>query len=232
MNAATAPITDAPPSAGMTFVRVPQVNLLPPEVAVKQGLRAVRRWALLALGVVVLVVALVYVVSSVELAQARGDLNRAQDTTARLTAEQASYSEVPQVLGELNDVKATQELATSTEVLWKPYIDSIRGALPEGGELSSLQASGASPVLLPPGPVDVRGAQGVGPLTHMPTTPTFPNVADWSDALSTVPGLRDARVQSVTEDSSSEGPAGYTVTMTMQYDETALSGRFAAEEEN
>ncbi|MBF0687598.1 MAG: fimbrial assembly protein [Cellulomonas sp.] len=233
MNAALAPASPSTVQDAQPFTRVPQVNLLPPDVAAAHGLRAVKRWALLALALVVLAVGLVYAMSSFELAQARSDLVTAQDQTARLTAEQAQYSEVPVVLGELTDVRSTRQLATSTEVLWKPYIEAIRAALPEGGELSGLQVSGATPVLLATGPADVLASQAMGQIILTATTPTVPNAADWTDALSAVGGLIDARVQTVTQEGGSEaGPGGYTVTMTMQYDETALSGRFAATEED
>lgn len=234
MNAAIAPpATSTTEGAAPTVMRTPQVNLLPPDVAVAQGLRMVKRWALLAIAVVLFLVGLLYAVSSFELAQARGDLANEQDVTDRLVAEQATYAEVPVVLGELKDQQATRELATSTEVLWRPYVESIRAALPEGGEVSSLQVTGATPVLLATGPADVLASQAVGQITMTATTPTLPNAADWTDALGAVPGLVDARVQSVAQEPGSETSAGgYTITMTMQYDATALSGRFSQTEED
>ncbi|TFH69545.1 PilN domain-containing protein [Cellulomonas sp. HD19AZ1] len=231
MNAALAPTRTDAPAAAPTVARVPQVNLLPAEVAAAHGLRAVRRWSLLGFCTVVLVLCLGYAYSAFELAQARDDLRVAQDASEALVAEQATYAEVPAVLGEMRDVTSAQQFATSTEVLWRPYLEQIRAVLPDGAELRTLQVVGATPVLPAAPPTDSLQAASIGQLALTARTSSVPHAADWTDALGGIDGFSDPRVQSVSQEEGQEGERGYLVTMTVQYDESALAGRFATTEE-
>lgn len=229
MNAAIAP--SAPTTAGATsYSRPPQVNLLPPEVHAARGLRTVKRWAVLGLASCLLLVGLVYAASAFQLAQARDDLTAAQSDTTRLQQEMTQYAEVPLVLNELEQVEQARTLGGSTEVLWRPYLDAVRAALPAEATLRSLGVTGATPITSAAPPMDPLQPQSVGQLTFTAVTPAVPDAAAWSDALAAIPGLVDPRIQSVVRDEAT-GTAGYLVTGTVQYDESALSGRYSATEE-
>jgi len=225
MSAAPAPSITATEDAAPGVVRHPQVNLLPSEIAAARGLQSVKRWAVLGVAASALVVGVVYAASAVQLGQAQDDLTAAEFRTTQIEAEMAQYADVPLVRGELQQVQQARALATSTEVLWRPQLDALRAALPADASIVTLQVTGATPVASALPPNDPLQPQSLGLLAFTATTPTIPDSAAWVDALGAVPGLVDPRVQSIVQETT-EGSAGYIVTGTVQYDETALSGRF------
>ena len=74
-------------------------------------------------------------------------------------------------------------------------------------------------------PADEVVAPGVGTITFATTVLALPDNAAWLDALNSVPGFYGATAtsESLSED---EGVAGYTVTSTVQVDQTAFARRF------
>ncbi|WP_136520034.1 MULTISPECIES: PilN domain-containing protein [Cellulomonas] len=206
---------------------LPQVNLLPPEVRDARDLRAMKRWLLLAVALVVAVCALAYVFVVIQGTQARDELARAEAETARLQDEQAQYAEVPLVLGQLNATRAARELGMSTEVPWKPYYEAITAVLPEGVSIDTLAFSGATPITAPAPPADPLQGPSVGQVQFTGRSSTVPDAAAWVDALNSVPGFADAWVSSAAV-TDAEGTVYYTVSSTVQVTEAAYSGRFAA----
>ncbi|MBO3087202.1 fimbrial assembly protein [Cellulomonas dongxiuzhuiae] len=232
MNAALAPTAPTGVDGSTAVrVRVPQVNLLPSSVSDARGLRTVKRWALLGVAATVLLVALVYVASALQLAEAQGDLTAAQARTTQLQGQMAEYSEVPLVLGELGQAEQARSLATSTEVLWRPYLDSVRAALPADAALRTLQVTGATPTVSALTPADPLQPQAYGQIAFTAASTTIPDSAAWVDALRAIPGFVDPRIQSVVAEAT-ETTSGFLVTGTVQYDANALSGRFQESEGN
>ncbi|QCB93641.1 fimbrial assembly protein [Cellulomonas shaoxiangyii] len=225
MSAGTA-TTGRDTGAPATTLRLPQVNLLPPEVSAERGLRKVKRWALLSLLLVVLVVGLAYVMSAFQLAAARNDLTVAQADTVRLQGRLHELAEVPRVMGALDTARSARELVTSTEVLWKPYLDQVRAALPADAAIQTLQTQGATPVVSAVPPGDPLQTQSLGQISFTATTVTVPDAAALADALAAIPGLTDPRIQSMVLQSDEDNP-GYLLTGTVQYGESALAGRYA-----
>lgn len=205
---------------------LPQVNLLPPEVRAARGLKVVKRW----LGMTV-VVALVLAAGLVGWAalqekNASTQLADAQAETARLMAEQAKYAEVPVVLGQLDAIKKARQIGMSTEVLWSPYLAAIAATAPEGVSIDLIQVATTTPMMEPSVPADPLEAPSAGTVTFTADSLTLPDTKAWLDGLETVPGFADAwfsdalitQVNDVTF---------YTVSATVQFDDTAYSGRFA-----
>src|SRR5690606_10320037 len=106
----------------------------------------VKRWLGIALVVLLVLIAGVYAVALVTMQRAEADLALAEDETARLIAEQAKYAEVPLVLAAVENSESSLWLATSTEVLWEPYLRAVASTVPDDVSLDSLNFSGMTPL--------------------------------------------------------------------------------------
>jgi Tfp pilus assembly protein PilN len=220
-----------PKNAGPTLIGVslPQVNLLPPEVRAKRGLKVVKRWLGVSLLATLVLCVLAYGASLVSSAAASSDLAKAQAETSRLQNEQKKYAEVPQVLTALAAAKSARTLGMSTEVPWKSYLDAITAVLPANVSIESFAVTGASPIAAPPTKTNVLQAASVGQVQFTGRVATVPDTAAWIDALNAIPGFSDAWVSSeaITETNKL---TYYTVTSTVQVTQSAYAKRFAAAE--
>jgi len=207
---------------------LPQVNLLPPEIEEARGLRVVKRWLGISLVVVLVVIAGLYGWAVLAQQDAEGELALVQDETERLLQEQVRYAEVPVVLATLRNSEDALWLATSTEVLWAPYLRAIAASAPDDVSLDSLAYSGASPLEPPQGPMHPLQRPHVGTLTFTARSLTLPDTAAWVDALNAVPGFADAWFSdaSVTEQEES---VYYVVNASVQVTAEAWAQRFVPE---
>ncbi|QTE31488.1 fimbrial assembly protein [Pengzhenrongella sicca] len=207
----------------------PQVNLLPPEIRAARTLRGVKRNLAISLVLVLAVCATGFGLSAMTASTAAAELATARDDTARLTAEQQTYAEVPQVLSSLGTAKAARQLAMSTEVLWKGYLDAITAVLPTDVRIESYQVTGATAMEAAPVPADPLQGQSVGQITFTGSTPSQPDTAAWLDALDSIPGFADAWFTGATLTASESGESSYAVSVTVQFTDAALANRFTAE---
>ncbi len=219
-------------SAAPTPVGLPQVNLLPPEVRAARSLSVVKRWLAMAVVLVVALIALVYVFALIVRGQADERLAAAEHRTTTLLVKEREYAEVPQVLGAIERTKSARLVATSTEVLWRPYLDAVVAVMPTDVRVVSFAATGLSPSdgvgFAPASPLD---SPSVGSLTFEAQSKTLPDTSAMLDALVTVPGLQDAWASAlaVTE---VEGVTYYTVSISVQMSDATLAQRFVPTEEN
>ena len=225
MSPALAP-TRPKKSATTAAPALPQVNLLPPEVAAARGLRVVKRWLVISLVIVVAVVGGVYVLALLGQREAEAELAQEQAYTERLLAEQAKYAEVPVVLGALTNSRDARWYAGSTDVLWQPYLRALAATAPEGVSFDTVSFSGLEPgqeVLPATVPFTDPSA---GAITFAARSLSVPDVAAWLDALEAVPGFTDP-VFSAVSITEVEGTVFYMVGATVQLDPSAWSHRFA-----
>lgn len=208
---------------------LPQVNLLPPEVRAARGLRVVKRWLVLSLVFLLVLIAGAYVWSLMERATAQDALAQAQAETARLQAEERQYAEVPLVLRSLDDTTTAREVGMSTEVTWKPYLDAITAVLPDDVSIESFTLGGATPMTAAPPPSSPLEAPSLGRLSLTGRTATVPDAAALIDALDSIPGFADAWVSSATVEGV-DGETYYLINATVQVTDAARALRFAAVE--
>ncbi|MFC8191330.1 fimbrial assembly protein [Cellulomonas sp. NPDC057328] len=214
------------PVAGIPAV--PQVNLLPPEFLARQGLRRLKRRLAFVLVAVVAFAAVGYGVAVVSLNDARTEQARADDETTRLLQAQAQYSEVPQVLGQLERATAARALGMSTEVLWAPYLRAVGAVMPEGVGLTAFAMDGATPMLAPAARQSPLDEPSVAMLTFQAKASTLVDTAAWIDALNAVPGFHGAWVSSASvEDLDGQAVYGYTSRVLVSAD--AYADRFTPE---
>lgn len=204
-----------------------QVNLLPPEVGQERHFRRTKGilWAVLALSVILVLAG--FAAAMVEVRSTRDDLAQAQAETQRLQREQARYSEVPAVIGQLDTARTARELGTSTEILWADYLGSFASTLPPNVGLDSLSVTAATPLELAPVPGDSLQPVGPAVVTFDAISATVPDTAAWVDSLNAIEGLTDARV-SVSALTEEGGFPHYTITVSVRVTSEALASRFPA----
>lgn len=217
------------PNGATVVPRLPQVNLLPPEVHAKRTLSRVKRWLAAVLVLAVLLAAGLVALAVLSQQAAEDELSLQQSETERLLAEQQRYAEVPLVLDQLESIRTARELAMGTEVMWQDYIAAIAATAPEGVSIESANVTAPSPMEPAPIAADPLVGDAVAGITFSANSRTVPDTAAWIDGLNSVPGLADAWFSSasVTE---VDGVVFYSVSGTVQVHADARSGRFTTTE--
>ncbi|MES2169264.1 MAG: hypothetical protein V4479_00870 [Actinomycetota bacterium] len=211
------------PQAGLVLGGQPRVELLPPEVAQNEQARATRR-RLIALFVVVLIIVIAgYGAAVFHGQQAQGDLAAAQARTAAIQGERQKYAAVTTTDALITDIDAARTLGASTEIIWSDLLDSIRASLPAGVSITSATMKGTAPWEVPLTPAGPLREPRIATLSIVISSPTIFDATDIVRALVTVPGFADA-----TPDTVTGGSGGYSTTITLNVNDKALSGRFAA----
>lgn len=215
---------------------VPQVNLLPPEIRASRSLAKIKQLLLLVLVVVIGVGVLGYFWSLTQVEAAENELAREEAESTRLLNAQKEFSEVPQVLGELDRATQARLLGTSTEILWAPFLTNLITTAPRGVAFEEVIFTGATPMFpatLSSNPLH-RG-EYVGTMTFTGRSLQVPDTAAWIESLETVPEFTDVFVSSmeITErDENGSLIAYYEVLGTIQVTTDALANRFVEEPED
>jgi len=205
---------------------LPQVNLLPPEVAAGRRIKEVKGWLGLAVVGAIVLVVLGYAVAALDVGRANDARAFEQNRTSDLLSEKAKYVAVTPVLADLGLVKQAQVAAGAPEVLWQPYLNAITAVLPADATVSSLAV--ATNDAKATGSGDPLVTQGVATITLVGTTSSVPDTATWIKALDSVPGFADARVSVAKRDGDGDA-AFYDVQSTVQVTPGAYSHRFDQE---
>ncbi len=200
----------------------PRVNLMPPaEYVRRERDRTLRRWGW---GLV----AALAVVATV----AAGSLTLTWTMNQQLTAEQQRTTGLVGELGSMRDIstaiRSQQELQTfrsqamAADVSWVKLSSEVSGVLPQGVVLTGFDlAAGGVPAA-----GDAKTQVGlIGTLTL--TSPVALEMAQVIRALRTVPGVSaaDGTQLKAQDDAKATGPYTYTVTVT--FDQSVYTGRYA-----
>lgn len=226
MSANLAPAPGRPGRATSAVVTYPQVNLLPPEVTQGRKQKSTKRLLLLALLLVILVAVLGYAAALWSANQAADQLADAQAETTRLQAEKATYAEVPQVLNQIDQVKAARIVGTATEVDWTQYIEALRAVTPEGVSYDSMTVSSVENGAA----VNPFVTDSIGTISFTARSLTLPDTAAWVTAIEPLPGLSEPWFSSATR-TEEDGVTFYTVEGTVNVESTALTQRFVEQED-
>lgn len=178
-----------------TEVRMPRVNLLPPEILQKRRLRRTK----VALGgsLVVLVAALggAYVMQVDATHKAQDDLDVATAQHAALVQAQAKYADVPRTIAAIDAAETTRELAMAEDVEWYRTLTNISLTQPANVWLTKLTLqvtpAGTAPAA-GTAPLAGAGAAQVGTVSAEGSALDHPDVATWLDTLGRQPGMSDA----------------------------------------
>lgn len=205
----------------------PRVHLLPPEVRQQRRAKAARRRLTLGVIAVIVITAAGTGAAFMLAVQAQQQLASEEALTPGLISEQSKYFEVRTVQGEVDLVKAAQQVGASTEIDWKQYLVGVQAILPPSVSISTVAVDSASPLALYAQPTAPLQGARVATVTFTVESAVLPDVPTWLDSLATLPGFADAMPGSVARDDSGV----YTVTITMHVNDAAYARRFVTEGE-
>lgn len=209
--------------------QLPQVNLLPPEIRAGQQLRNLKPWLGIALLCAVLVAGLLIVWSNLGLRSAQDDLAETQDQNATLVAQQEDYSEVPQVLADLDTIEMARLYGMSVETMWRPYISAIAATAPAGVSVETMAMTLVTNDALGAGAAPGVEAM-IAQVTFDARSLTLPDTAAWLEGLDAVEGLSNPWFTAATV-SEENGVVHYVVSGSVDVTLDALAMRFLDTEE-
>lgn len=206
-----------------------QINLLPPQITARRRLRLVQRWLVIAIALALVVALGAVVWTSMVKNSAERELEDARAETQRLLAAQAQYSEVPQILDELESVQTARELGMGTEILWSPYLSAITAVLPDDMSLEEVS------VFTPPQFQSLL-VSSVNPPNTVAATLTFtaqatelPDNFDWLESLEELVGVVDV-YYTAADTSDDDGEQFYEINAQLALSVDAFSGQHAPED--
>jgi len=208
----------------------PQVNLLPPEVKVRQAMGGIRLRALLIVVLVMAVTGVVTIASLLGLADAEAEVAEKEARVQALQTEMAQYSEVPRIKAEVEAARTARDFATSGELPWARYLRAIQAVAPEDWTLTELSVTLPRPMEDPQTSANPVAAPSVATISFSGRALTLPDVAAWLEGMENIPGLSDPffSTATITEE---DGTVFYETMATVEITLDALADRFGAEEE-
>jgi Tfp pilus assembly protein PilN len=204
---------------------MPRVRLLPREVREGQKARALRRRLLVGLAIAVVAAILATVGVTFTLATANAQLANEQSRSALLAASRAKFADVTTLQGQVDQITAVQPVAAGNEILWTPYLESIKATLPAETTISAFTAQlvdAAAGVAASTDPLAPKHVAAVKITADSPQQP----ISDWLDSLAKVKGVVAAMPGSVTLVAETKH---YTVEVDLLVNTDALAKRFTAE---
>lgn len=220
-----APVAPEPVKRRSGIGGSPRVDLLPQALRVRQQQKRRRRLLRVAFAAILALVVLATGGAIVLNTAAQASLAAAQSETLSLLAQQAQYSDLKQVQQRIALTQAAQTVGASPEVDWSGYLGKLRGTLPGGVTLTSVNVDSSSATKGFEQPTTPLEGPRIATLNFTAMSPTLPDVPTWIDALATLPAFVDAVPNSVTLDES----GAYVVDITMHVGPDAFSGRFTPE---
>ncbi len=228
-----------PVPASIKAPRFPQVNLVPPEIAIKRakGRQRAGAIALLVVFVVALAGAGVYVnMLSVAVDE---DLAASQQRNTELQTELARYSDVPRVRAALNNALDARAYAGATDMNYLEMTNRLLAALPEDAVLDVVSYNRVNLTNNPAQDTGPFGRADIGSVSISGWSTSPIPTADLADAFELVVGLERVRVnvpvraveEGVLESSGGGSDAVvYNFELTARLTVEALSGRFAPDD--
>ncbi|MEO6944813.1 MAG: hypothetical protein ABI053_08895 [Lacisediminihabitans sp.] len=200
----------------------PRAHLMPPEAALREKERGMRRLSVLLLVLVLVVVGAGYGWAFFQNADAQSALAASNAQTQSLVTQRQKYAKATTVASQVSDITESKALAASTEVLWADLISSVRSSLPAGVLIESATMKARAPwepELAPAGPLR---EPRVATITIVISSPTILDATAIVRSLVDVTGFADA-----TPDSVTEADGLYSTSVTLNVNKKALSNRFA-----
>lgn len=227
-----------PPTVKAT--RLPQVNLLPPEVGERRAAARRRIVILAGLGAFLILLAGGYAVLQVSTESVKTELDDAQARQTFLNSEIAKLSEVETVEKKLANAASVRKYVGSREIIYADFWPIIVNAFPEGTNIEQLLLETGDLGIDPDPDANVFAPADIGSLTFTVVLPSYESAADVEAQLNDVDIFQYARVQTVAQAESSASAEGgatpaptadgyYRLTGTVRINYLALSLRFSDE---
>jgi hypothetical protein len=214
------------PKGGGALGGEPRVSLLPAEVNDVAKARSVRRR--LGVGVVfVFLVVLVGVGGAYYLSMnAAAELANARSNQAALLAQESQFADLKAAKSGIAVIEAGQYVGASTEIDWKPYLETLQATLPSGVVITSVAIDSASPFIDYAQSSSPLEGSRVATLLFTATSPGLPSIPSWLNGLGTLKGFADAVPGSV----NVQADGSYVVNITMHINSDAFALRFPGED--
>lgn len=200
-------------------------DLTPPELISARRAGVMRRWMLLALVLVVVLVGLGYVASIVNAGRANSALADEQSVTAQLTTEQNKYNGVTRINGAISTVQGELATLMTGDVEMARLIDTVRSPLPRTMAIATLSLTVNDAAATAGGgtgsSLDTSGEPVVGRVTLSGTAKGVRDVAAYVTALNATKGVVD-----VLPSSNSSSADGYAYTISLGVTDQVLSHRY------
>jgi len=212
-------------SAGIIVGGEPRIDLLPPEIkAAKQAGKSRRL-----LGTLVILVVLLcgggYAFATSLAIQSQERLVAEQARTEQLLQEQLQYAEARAAANQLAAAEDARLVASSTEILWREYLASIQGTLPEGVVITAYTVDSISAYEVAPELTVPLQQARVATLSLTASSPGLVQIDQWLVALRALRGHADSTVTAIT---LQEGGV-YTANVTLNVNADAFEKRFFAD---
>jgi Tfp pilus assembly protein PilN len=182
-------------------VVMPQVNLMPPEIAEAERLHRLQRVMVGAVLVSVVVVGGLYWHTKQGVGSAQNELTASQAQQTSLQAKYNSLNDVQQVFKEVQAKQLLVQQAMGPEVRWSFVLNDLTTSVPDNVWLTGFTAqetavpgSTAAPAVGADG-----STSGIGSITVTGIAFRHNDVANWLDAMSKVSGFTDPSFQSSTK---------------------------------
>lgn len=208
--------------AARTDIKLPSVNLLPPEIAEARRTRRAQAAMSAAVLLAVAVVGGLYYQAHRDVREGQATLAAAHAEQARLQGQVRSYRGVAEVQAELSARAALLAEAMGQEIQWSGYLNDLSLKIPANVWLTSMTASQGTSGVTPVG----AGAPTIGTITFGGTAFTHDDVATWLDGLATEKGYTNPYFTSSSE-AQTAGRNTVTFSSTVQLTPDALSGRYS-----
>jgi Tfp pilus assembly protein PilN len=207
-------------------VRLPFVNLMPPEIAERRRFRRVQTGLAGAVLAAVVVVGLLFLVASGGVSDANDEVVEAQSQQRAVQAETARYRDVTATYKRAADAQALLVAAMGQEVRYSRFLNDLTLTIPpnvwiknvaytQTAAVAAPAATATSPTTLP----------GIGTVTLSGVAYSHDDVAQWLDSLAAQKGYTGITLQSSTEALlGTRNVANWSSTVVLSAD--ALSGRY------
>jgi hypothetical protein len=222
---------DAVATGRVEWAPVPRVNLLPPEIV--EGRRLIRLKKLLggALVVVVAGCAGAVVWAEVGVSSAQREVDAAQARAATLRSTEATYAQVPRILGLIDAATTARQTVMADDVLWYGFLSDLAVAAPKGVSLLNLDVALTDSTPESSTGADPMSPAGIGQVTFSGKASEFPDVAAWLESVAGVHGLDGSTLQTATRGGAAGGAgaggdSSVHFTSKVQVTSKALSHRY------
>jgi Tfp pilus assembly protein PilN len=221
-------------------VRLPRVNLLPPEIL---EVRSVRR-AQVGLGAAVaaslLVVGGLWGLASIDQASAQQDLDAASARQTAVNRETGALADVAATYTQIQQRRTVLSSAMSGEVLWSQYLTDLALLVPDNVWLEKMSVAPVTAATAP-GSTGVAGTPGFGPQTAAGAIATITftgraisqdDVTNWLQSISRGKGFTNVYFTDSTLQKYGEKAKAVQFTSTVSVMPEALSNRYPSSSGN
>lgn len=213
---------------------IPRADLLPAAARDAIRRRPIVRRLIIGVIVVALVTVLTVVGATLLALAAQAELDAERARTDSLVAQQLEFAEARAIDAALTESTSARIIGTSVEVDWEALLGEIRGTLPDGvllvsvdGTLTTGDAIGAEGADRGNDEPEPLRQDSIGSFRINATSPTVPDIEAWLNDLESITGF--AGIAPPVSVVGSEG-ASYSVTIEVLLNEEAYLGRYAPED--